>query len=233
MSKVQAPREETEHSAALRFRAAGWLGGLVVRMLGGTWRIEWASSEGAASLEAESRPYLLAFWHEHILSLAYTHRDRGIVVLVSQSRDGEYISQVIHRLGLGTVRGSSSRGGVRALLHMAKHGREGHSLAVTPDGPRGPRHQVQTGLLSIAARSGLPIVPLTTGCRGSWRLDSWDRFEIPKPFARVRVITGEPISIPMDATVDALERDYSMRVQSAMDEVERQALSFASGEPSR
>jgi lysophospholipid acyltransferase (LPLAT)-like uncharacterized protein len=229
----KTPQDATEHSASLRFRAAGWAGGKLVRLLGRTWRIEWALHEESARLEAEGRPFLLAFWHEHILSLAYTHRDRGIVVLVSQSKDGEYISQVIHRLGMGTVRGSSSRGGVRALLQMAKRGREGHSLAVTPDGPRGPRHVVQPGLLSIAARSELPIIPLTTGARSSWRLGSWDRFEIPKPFTRLRVITGEPISIPSTASPESLERDYGPRVQAAMDEVEQRALSFAAGDPSR
>lgn len=224
------PQDRTELSAAFRFRAAGRLGGWLVRLLGATWRIEWRNSEGAERLERERRPFIVAFWHEHILALAYTHRDRGIVVLVSQSKDGEYISQVIHRLGMGTVRGSSSRGGVRALLQMAKRGREGHSLAVTPDGPRGPRHVVQPGLLSIAARSELPIIPLTAGARSSWRLGSWDRFEIPKPFTRLRVITGEPIVIPPGASAESLEREYGPRIQAAMDEVERRALSFAAGE---
>ena len=154
------------------------------------------------------------------------------MVLVSQSKDGEYISQVIHRLGMGTVRGSSSRGGVRALLQMAKLGRDGHSLAVTPDGPRGPRHVVQPGLLSIAARSGLPIVPLTSGARSAWRLGSWDRFEIPKPFTRLRVITGKPISIPSTASGELLERDYGPGVQAAMEDVERRAHAFASRDPS-
>ena len=229
---MKAPQDRTALSAALRFRVAGLLGGWLVRLLGATWRIEWANSEGAARLEREKQPFIVAFWHEHILSLAYTHRDRGIVVLVSQSKDGEYISQVIHRLGMGTVRGSSSRGGVRALLQMAKLGRDGHSLAVTPDGPRGPRHVVQPGLLSIAARSGLPIVPLTSGARSAWRLGSWDRFEIPKPFTRLRVITGKPISIPSTASGELLERDYGPGVQAAMEDVERRAHAFASRDPS-
>jgi lysophospholipid acyltransferase (LPLAT)-like uncharacterized protein len=186
--------------------------------------------ESVREFERTGRPYIHAFYHEHILTLSYAYRDRGVAVLVSQSADGEYISQVIHRLGYGTVRGSSSKGGLRALLSMAKAGRDGLPLAVTPDGPRGPRRTAQIGVLHIASRSGLPIVPLTAGVRQAKRLRSWDRSEVPWPFTRVRVLVGEPIEVAAGAEPADLERGYLGLLQSRLDELESRAEAFVRGD---
>lgn len=223
------PRPETEHSRRARFVWAGRIGGALVRAWGRTWRLEHEVPEAVRALEVAGRPYIHAFFHEHIFPLTYAYRDRGVVVLVSQSADGEYISQILHRLGSGTVRGSSSNGSLRALLTMARTGREGFPLAVTPDGPRGPRRAVQLGVLHIASRSGQPIVPLAAGVRHARRLRSWDRFEVPWPFSPIRIVAGEPLEVAADIEPRDLGPRYLGQLQSRLDEVEAKAEAFARG----
>lgn len=224
------PRDQTELSGEPKYRWAGRFGSSLLRALGRTWEIDWSVPEAVAALDREQRPYLHAFWHEHLLALTYTHRDRGVVVLVSRSPDGEYISQILHRLGYGTVRGSSSRASLRALIEMARLGKSGHALAVTPDGPRGPRHVLQPGLLAIASRSGLPIVPLSVGARRARRLSSWDKFEVPVPFSRLRVFADAPLEVPSDMRPGELEQSIAPQVQAALERVETRAIRFANGD---
>jgi lysophospholipid acyltransferase (LPLAT)-like uncharacterized protein len=216
------PRPETALSGLARYRWIGRAGAGVLRLWGGTLRPTWDLPESVRLLERSGAPVIFTFWHCHILTLAWAYRSRGVVVLVSEHGDGEVTSQVIHRLGYGTVRGSTTRGGARAALAMARWGQGGYPLAVTPDGPRGPRHQVQPGIVFIAQRSGLPIVPLAAGIRRGRRLDSWDRFELPAPFSRILVVAGEPITVPAEAPrSDATA--WQDRIQVAMDAVERRA----------
>ncbi len=224
--RATPPRPPTALSGRFRYRWIGRAGALGLQLWGRTWRTEWDLPPSVRALEQAGAPIVYAFWHSHILPLTWTHRNRGIVVLVSEHGDGEAITQVIHRLGYGTVRGSTTRGGVRAAIQMARVGREGHYLAVTPDGPRGPRHRLQPGVALIAQRSGLPIVPMAAGMRRGRRLDSWDRFELPAPFSRVYIVGGEPISIPAEsAPVEA--EVWADRLQAAMDAVERKAETWA------
>ena len=225
----EPPRPETEYSRRPQFVWAGRIGGPLLRIWGGTWRLEREVPEAVLELERAGRPYIHAFFHEHILALSYAYRDRGVAVLVSQSADGEYTSQLIHRLGYGTVRGSSSQGSLRALLTMARTGRDGFPLAVTPDGPRGPRRAVQLGVLHIASRSGLPIVPLAAGARRAKRLRSWDRFEVPWPFTPLKVVVGQPLTIAPDLGAADLEGRYLGLLQARLDEVEARAEAFVRG----
>ncbi|MEZ4650633.1 MAG: lysophospholipid acyltransferase family protein [Candidatus Eisenbacteria bacterium] len=217
------PRPETEFSNQARFVWAGRLGGTLLRIWGRTWRIRKEEPPAVAEFVRTGTPYIHGFFHEHILSLSYAYRNRGVVVLVSQSADGEYISQVIHRIGYGTVRGSSTRGGLRALLAMAKLGAAGHALSVTPDGPRGPRREVQLGILHIASRSGQPIVPLGVAISSLKRLGGWDRFEIPLPFAKIQIVAGEPIPVAADLSPDELEAEYLALLQERFAQVEERA----------
>lgn len=228
------PRPETSFSRRARFRWAGRIGALLLRLWGATWRIEWSIHPEARTLRESGRPFVHALWHEHLLPLTYTHRGRGFCVLVSESADGEYISQVLHHLGYGTVRGSTSRSSVRALLEAARVGREGHGLAITPDGPRGPRRRLQPGLLTIAQRSGLPIVPVVATARRKKRLASWDRFELPWPFTRLKVWEGEPFAVdPAIASKDLMEA-MGPRAQQALDRLEEDAARWCGeSEPRR
>lgn len=207
-------------SKDLRFRCVGILGAALLRLWGTTLRIEWLDPGNIEAIAAQRGEVIWAFWHRHLLTLTYTHQDQGAVVLVSRHKDGEIISQILARLGYGVVRGSTTRGGGRALIEMARAGRSRHPLAVTPDGPRGPRGRLQRGVLHIAQRSGLPIVPLA--CEGvrTWELESWDRFQIPHPFTRVAVSIGPPIRIPPETAPDGIEEEYGPLVASAIDACE-------------
>jgi lysophospholipid acyltransferase (LPLAT)-like uncharacterized protein len=198
-------------------------GALCVRALGATWRIQTAADpEYVAAFERGER-FIYAFWHARLLPLVYVRRDEGAAVLVSRHRDGQLITRVIEHMGFTTARGSSTRGGeagVRELLAAAASGLE---LGITPDGPRGPSEVVKEGLLYVAARSGLRIVPLANSARASWVLRSWDRFRIPKPFARLHVCYGAPIA------VSEPDEKARLRVEAALREVTK-AASRASGE---
>jgi hypothetical protein len=164
------------------------------------WRIE-IDPALQAWLDA-GNPVVWAFWHGQILPLTYTHRDRGAQVMVSRNKDGELITRVIEGLGFGTVRGSSSRGGAAALRAMLVQLRRGREVAITPDGPRGPRRQVQDGVVAVAARGGVPVAPLGVDVRPARELRSWDRFVVPRPFSRAVVVMDAPLSIPREATSD-------------------------------
>jgi lysophospholipid acyltransferase (LPLAT)-like uncharacterized protein len=217
---MRPPRPETELSVRRNYRLAGILGAGILRLWGATWRVEREVPASVRALERKGHLVIHTFWHSHILSLSWAYRGRGVVVLVSRHGDGEYISQIIHRLGYGTVRGSSSRGGLRSLLEMARLGRLGYPLSVTPDGPRGPRRALQPGVLVIAQRSGLPIMPLASAARWCHYLDSWDRFELPLPFSRLLVAVGEPIYLPANMPQEALLLEYGPRVEEGLRLVE-------------
>ena len=171
MKRDQSP--PTELRSETVYRMVGVVGAGLVRLWGATLLVDRCGEDNLREIETLRGRVIYTFWHRAILPLAYLYGRTGAVVLISRHRDGEFISQIVTRLGLGTVRGSSTRGGLRALMEMAKTGRAGHPLAVTPDGPRGPRGELQAGVLHIAQRSGLPIVPLAVEAVRRTLLDSW------------------------------------------------------------
>ncbi len=170
-----------------RTRLAIGAGTLVIRALGSTWRMRVVNSEYLEALDASHTAFIFALWHGQLLPLLWHHRGRRVAILISEHRDGEVIARIAHALGYETVRGSSSRGAERALLGLIRELKDGVTIAVTPDGPRGPARQFAPGALIASQRSGAPILPLAAGCRRAWRLGSWDRFMIPKPFATVTI----------------------------------------------
>ena len=189
----------------LKFRLVGTLGR---GLLGTYFPLIRASKEGVEHFQQfrqQGQPFIFVFWHGQLLPLVYYHRNEGVVVLVSEHADGEYIARVIHKHGLGTARGSSTRGAVKGFRGMLRAGREGKELAITPDGPRGPRHEFKWGALVVAQRTGFPVVPIGVGADRAWYLRSWDRFMIPKPFSNLRIRYGPPRWVPRDATQSQLE----------------------------
>jgi lysophospholipid acyltransferase (LPLAT)-like uncharacterized protein len=188
----------------LTARLVGFFGAFVLRLIGCTWRLQIRGYANFERLQQSGQGILFALWHEAILPLTFAMRGKGHWMLVSQHRDGEYITQVLHQLGYQTVRGSTTRGGYRSLLEMAKRGKAGEVLGITPDGPKGPRREVQGGVLLIAQRAGIPILPIMAAAAPCKRLASWDRFMIPHPFARVVIHIGEPILIPGELKPDQL-----------------------------
>ncbi len=194
------------------------LGPSALRALAGTWRVE---RMGEEHLGGGGR--LLAMWHGRMLVGLPTHRDRGWFVLVSPSDDGGLVTLLLDRFGYRVVRGSSSRGGARALRVLSQALRDERTVVITPDGPRGPRHAMNPGLAWMARESGLPIVPCGFVCDRAWRLRSWDRFTIPKLGARVALAYGEPVRVPRDAD-DAALAERTERVRGAILAAERGAF---------
>jgi len=143
---------------------------------------------------------------------AYHYARADIYILISQHADGQLIAEVCENLGFRTVRGSTTRGGADAIRHMM---RLSAHLAITPDGPRGPRRKTQQGLTYLAARTGLPIVPVGIAFRRPWRMSSWDRFALPKPWSLGVCVTDDPIEVPADADRELLVA-YTDRVESEL-----------------
>ncbi|MCH2114177.1 MAG: lysophospholipid acyltransferase family protein [Pirellulales bacterium] len=150
------------------------------------------------------RPRIYLFWHEYIFFPLYMRPHCNLAMLISQHKDADILARVGHHMGFVCVRGSTNRGGAAALLEMARRGEHMH-LAITPDGPRGPRRQLSAGPLFLAAKLGAPIVPLGFGYDRPWRLNSWDKFALPFPACRARCVMGPEIHVPAGASRDDLE----------------------------
>jgi lysophospholipid acyltransferase (LPLAT)-like uncharacterized protein len=158
-----------------------------------TWHVDGAERYDA--LVSSGRPPILACWHGRILPGLFHFRHRHIVALASQNFDGEWISRILERYGYGIARGSSSRGGARALVQLRRELAEGRPVVFTVDGPRGPARVAQSGAAWLAGASGQPILPFHIEANRAWTSSSWDRGQIPKPFARVAVVIGEPLDV--------------------------------------
>jgi lysophospholipid acyltransferase (LPLAT)-like uncharacterized protein len=172
---------------------------------------------------AEPRIYL--FWHEYILVPLYLRGHCDIVMLVSRHKDAAILGWVAHHLGYGCVRGSTTRGAVTALLEMKRHGRKSH-IALTPDGPQGPRRQMASGAVFLASKSGMPIVPMGFGMSYPKRAKSWDQFAIPYPFSRVRAVIGPTIYVPENLSRDGME-DERVRIEKTMTDLTLEAELWA------
>jgi lysophospholipid acyltransferase (LPLAT)-like uncharacterized protein len=196
-----------------RYAAVGFSGRVLANALLATVRFETRYRERFDAFADRGEPVLYASWHGRLLPLTYLHRHRGIGALISQSEDGEYIARIARGWGFDPIRGSTSRGGREALREIVRRVRAGQSVAITPDGPRGPRQKVQPGVVLAARLSGAPILPVAAGCARAWWSGGWDRFCIPRPFSRVEVVYGEPRTVPPHAT--------EAEVRSAMLELER------------
>ena len=206
----------------VKFRAVGLLGALLIRAIMVTVRVRFEPAEAYEGVNTPIRPAVYALWHGELFALTYAFRGRGARVLISRHRDGEYIARVIERLGFRTVRGSTTRGGAAGMMEMIGELDAGHGVAITPDGPRGPRHVLQQGIVYVAEKSGRAVVPIGVGAKGCWRLSSWDRFMIPKPFTTVVVRQGEDLSIPPDLTEEQRE-EWRTRLEDIMVKLSKQA----------
>jgi lysophospholipid acyltransferase (LPLAT)-like uncharacterized protein len=171
-----------------------------VRVLASTWRITVTHEERWRALVRARRPHVFLLWHEALLPLLWQHRRQGIAIVVSEARDGQYLSDLAIALGYRAIRGSSTRGGTRALLAAVRELQAGGAVAFTPDGPRGPRRELKPGVVAAAQRGGGSVIPIHAEADRAWRLHSWDRFMIPKPLARVRITYGQTFEIPPGET---------------------------------
>lgn len=191
---------------------------LSIKTLGASTRFEIRGMEHLESIELAGKLPIYSFWHDRILLGTYYFRDRGIVVLTSKSFDGEYIARFIQRLGYGAIRGSSSRGGARALVEMIKEMRSGRPMAFTVDGPRGPRYEAKPGPVVLAKKTGNPMLPFVFQPKRFWTVNSWDKLQVPYPFTSAVLLLGEPIYVDADATDDDVEAKLG-ELQRALDDL--------------
>jgi lysophospholipid acyltransferase (LPLAT)-like uncharacterized protein len=176
-----------------------------IAALGSTLRWKTEGFEHFDAIGAAGHQPIMAFWHGRILPATYFFRHRGIVVITSENFDGEWIAGIIERFGYGTSRGSTSRGGARALLQLSRDLAGGRAAGFTVDGPRGPARVSQPGAVWLAKASGHPVLPFHCEADRAWTLDSWDRTQIPKPFSTVAISVGEPFYVPRNADEGAIE----------------------------
>jgi hypothetical protein len=190
----------------LEVAAIAGVGYPLINALGHTlrWRVEgWHHLE---SIWASGRQPVMAFWHGRILPATFYFRRRGIVVITSENFDGEWIARIIERFGYGTARGSTSRGAKRAMLQLIREMQHGHAAGFTVDGPRGPARVVQPGAVWLAGATGNPVLPFHLEASSHWTMTSWDRTQIPRPFATVSLVIGEPMEIARNLDEAGLER---------------------------
>jgi lysophospholipid acyltransferase (LPLAT)-like uncharacterized protein len=190
------------------------------------WRVEGLERLG---FNGQQRRPIMAFWHGRVFSATYYFRNRGIVVMISENFDGEWIARIIERFGYGTSRGSTSRGGQRALLQMKREMADGRPIGFAVGGPRGPARAVQPGVVWLAKLTGNPVVPFHMEASAFWSLASWDRTQIPKPFSTVAVAVGNPIDVPVDADERALEAKR-LEVEGSLTALEARTMALLAAE---
>jgi lysophospholipid acyltransferase (LPLAT)-like uncharacterized protein len=218
----------TDQFFTLRQRIALWtiskIGYLAIRLVCATMRFECSAEEPSDIAPAKYPPAgaVAPFWHRCVFSATYYFRDRGISVMTSRSFDGEYIARIIEAFGFSAVRGSSSRGGVRALLGMHTVIEDGGVAAFTIDGPRGPKYVAKPGPVLLARNTGAPVMAFYVAVSDGWVLNSWDKFIIPKPFTRAHIRWSRPIFVPRDATSESL-KIYHDEMQAALERVRHYA----------
>jgi lysophospholipid acyltransferase (LPLAT)-like uncharacterized protein len=200
-----------------------WVVPAIVTLIGVTLRFRvgdpYASAEeGSLTNIDDLYPGIFVFWHRCVLPAMWIFRKRNLAVITSESRDGEYIARVISRMGYVPVRGSSSRGGGRAMLELRELVTNGNGVAFTIDGPRGPRYVAKRGPVVLARVTGVPIIAFYVALDRAWVLNTWDRFVIPKPFAKVYLRGAKRIFVPPDADDATLDRCYN-EMQAALERV--------------
>jgi hypothetical protein len=168
----------------------------LLRLLAATWRWRVHEERHLATARASGRPVLFALWHSRLLPLLFHHRHEGVVTLISRHRDGGHLARLAEHWGYGTVRGSSGKGGEAGLLGLVRALGTRGAGAITPDGPRGPAERVKPGAVAAAQHAGAMILPTAARAHRAWWFPSWDRFCLPKPFARVDVVYGTPFTVP-------------------------------------
>jgi lysophospholipid acyltransferase (LPLAT)-like uncharacterized protein len=192
--------------SSFKHAAVAGVAGALLDGLFHTMRYQVEGAEHYQQFTQQQKPVIFALWHGRLLPLAFLHRAQGVVSLISRSADGEYLARLLAHWGFENVRGSSSRGGDEALRQLIRHTRKGRSLAITPDGPRGPMQKLKPGVLVAAQLGGVPIIPTTSTATRGWWPGRWDRFLIPQPFATVHVRYGGPVHVPRNASESDIAR---------------------------
>jgi lysophospholipid acyltransferase (LPLAT)-like uncharacterized protein len=195
-------------------------------------RWEFVDMRKLESVYSAGKRLIMAFWHGRIIMATYCFRKRGIVVMTSQNRDGEYIARVIQRFGYGVARGSSTRGSHGATTEALRALNDGKDVGLAIDGPRGPRYVAKKGAAFLARKSGHPVLPFHISVEKKWMMKSWDHFQIPRPFTRGIVLIGDPIYVDAGSTAEGMQAAED-RIQRALDELRDRGDRWWNGEPDR
>ncbi len=207
---------------------AGYLIFLLLKIVKCTYRFEYQNTEILLQQEKLSRSYILAIWHQNILASILAHLDRKYSMIISPSKDGEYVAKVCEYFGHEPIRGSSSKGGVKALINSIRSLKLGIPSAVAVDGPRGPLYNIKPGVFEMAKKSGVPIIPLTVTPKKYWTFKrSWDQFRFPRPFTKIIIHYGEPIYINEAITKDEIVEYTNKLYLSLTGDEEKIITSFA------
>ena len=197
---------------------------LVLRFLAVTIRKKVFFPERAQEFWDRGQYIIAAFWHQRLLMMPFLPYEGRVGMLISQHRDGEFIARAVQLFGIDSIRGSTTRGGLAALRGMIRFFRTGANLAITPDGPQGPKHIVQIGVVELARQTGAPVVPVTYSASRCKVFGSWDNFILPLPFSKVAYMWGEPFFVPRDIDKDGLEESRLLlqeRMRQLTEEADR------------
>jgi len=221
---VDEPRAFTRSE---RFKAGliGWIGFFIINIIGRTMRWQSVGDSHIDDILKSGNRAIFTFWHGRIFPATYYWRNRGIVVMTSMNLDGEAIAQCIQRFGYGAARGSSSRGGLRALAEMAQRIRQGLDAAFTIDGPRGPRYVAKQGPVLLARKTGAAVFCFHISLKRKLQLNSWDHFQIPLPFTPAVVLKAPPIWVPPTASEDEV-RAFHQQMQQTLDDLRQKGDSW-------
>ncbi len=219
--------KSTEIRGNWKMRMGGKLGGLLLKMLGVTLRFRTVDPEGVLErITGDGAPVIYCLWHNQMLSGMLTTRrfarSNRVAVLTSASKDGAALEALAESMGYGAVRGSSSRRGMQAMMALKRAIGGGQDAAITPDGPRGPRYDLQAGVVKLAQATGAPIVTLRYENGSTWRLKTWDRLRIPKPFSTMTLILNPPLEVPRRLEEDrfeAIRAELEKRMREGIDDL--------------
>ena len=201
----------------------------LIRAMGATYRWRVEGLEHYDLIVSSGRQPIMTFWHGRILPATLFFRNRGIVVMISRNFDGEWIARIIRRFGYGTARGSTSRGGVRALVELRRTLSEGKPAGFAVDGPRGPARVVQPGAVFLAGATGNPILPFHFEASRFWTAGRWDQTQVPKPFSRVALVVGAPIEV--GGTAEAVVEQKRLELERALTALEERASTLCAADP--
>ncbi len=201
--------------------ALGWSVARLCRLWMGTVRLHIEADDRSLDPRSGARGNIYCMWHENMFYLGYLFADRQVNVLISRSADGEYITSVMEHLGYKTVRGSTNRGGMRAAREIIQN-LAGSNLSITPDGPRGPRREFQDGAVFLASRTGMPLVAVGMAYDRPWRLKTWDRLALPRPFSKAVLCSTHALHVPPDADEQVLQ-EHRRKIAFLMTEMNAKA----------
>lgn len=213
---AKQPKEYTDWKHAVGSTLAYWY----TLFLGWTTRVYWFKNEPTEALEKSGQGIIYAIWHNQQLFLLYPYRRQKIAALISQSADGEYIARCLPKFGMIAVRGSSTRGGARALIKLIQATREGYRPMLTPDGPRGPIYKVQNGILFLAQKTGFPIIPVGSALSHKFKVHSWDKMRVPLPFGKTALCYGTPIYVKDDNDMPRAAAELEKQLNEMTDKAE-------------